>query len=163
MRRLEVGLAVAILLGSAACSSSEKKAVGTCSTTIDLNVDTNGDLQIADPNPLICAAEQPIAITFSNHDLKEPHVFLIGGMGCKGDKQKGNNPTGGMLGHPTTVFPGMSVPFDGSPKMLTQAQIKAAKCAGANSYLYSYTIRVPGVKDRDPDLEVSPPPPFTFK
>jgi hypothetical protein len=162
MRRFVVGCAIVVLVGSVACSSSEKKvALGMCKTDIHLNVDNNGDLEIANPDKLTCAAEQPIDITFYNHDLKEPHVFQISEIGCKGVSPKKNNPTGGMLGKPTVVFPGMSKPFDGTPKMLKQDEIKAAACAG-NTYVYSYTIKVPGVKDRDPDLEVSPPPPFTF-
>jgi hypothetical protein len=157
MRRLEVGLAVAILFGSAACSTS-RKASGTCGTTIDLNVDKNGDLNIPDPDKLVCAADAPIGITFVNHDTKS-HVFEISEIGCKGDKKNGKNPSKDMLGHPTQVGAGASAPLAGSPKMLTQAEIKAVTCNGA--YVYSYSIRVNGLKgDKDPDLEVSPPPPL---
>jgi hypothetical protein len=159
MRRFSLGLAVAIVFGGAACGGGNK-VLSTCSTNVHLNVDSNGDLEIADPDKLSCTPDQRLAITFWNHDNQQPHVFLISGIGCKDDKQKGNNPTGGMLGHPTTVLPGMSKPLDGSPKMLTNDQIKAVKCNSGNPYLYSYTIKVPGAKDRDPDLEVSPPPPL---
>jgi hypothetical protein len=44
--------------------------------------------------------------------------------------------------------------------MLTADEIKKVKCSGTSPYLYSYTIKVAGVKDKDPDLEVSPPPPL---
>jgi len=160
MRRLEIGAAMIVLLATAACAGRSGTLGGSgCSTTIDLNVSNGGGLSIPDPPKLVCAPDDTINITFWNHDTKQ-HEFLIFDIGCNGDKASGKNPTKGLLGHPTMVSGGTSAQMNPAPTMLTKDQIKTQICGGSAPYLYSYTIKVPGVKDKDPDLEVSPPPPL---
>jgi hypothetical protein len=162
MKRLAVGCGVAVLTGSVACTSALAPATNAsgCSTKIELHFTDKKDAYVLDPPRLVCAWEEALTNTLVNNDDTNSHEFEIIGVGCAGDKGKTYNPVAGLLGYNKTMVPAKtSMSANGTPQMLKKDEIKALNCGGTNGYLYSYTIRVSGLKnDKDPDLEVSPPP-----
>jgi len=158
MKRLWVGVSMAGLMATLNCDAKVGKLNGgTCSTTIELHVNNKG-LSVPDPPRLVCAPDDPINVIFVNND-NQAHTFELLDIGCEGDKATKHDPSNELVGHKTKVEPGERKPMDGTARMKKKDDIKDQKWNGTAPYLYSYSVRVSGMaKDKDPDLEVSPPP-----
>jgi hypothetical protein len=164
MRRFTAGVALAVVAATAACTKVRPASAG-CTTSIELRKVGNG-IEIGEPPKLVCAPGEQLNVSFNNQDNGN-HKFEIALASCKNAKNGGRNPVDDFVGKPIDVPPGQSKKLSGgwwifswTPTMRSSDDIKALACSNVPStaYVYSYTIRANGAPDKDPDLEVSPPP-----
>lgn len=164
MRRLDLVFAAAVLLATVACSAPAPRSAA-CTTRIPL-VAAGGGWQIGEVGKLTCRVGEELDVELVNGDTQNRHSFEITQVGCKGDKPGGKNPVKNFKGRVVDVDAGQTRPLRGrkflffpwAPTMLSNDEIRALRCSGDQPFTYSYSIRASGAPEKDPDLDVSPPP-----
>lgn len=171
MRRLLLDLAISLLVATVMVSADKTYP---CGTFISAEPDGSGGINIPEPAPMQCGPDEEMVIAFVNKDTSA-HRFQLRDIHCRDGKKEVKDPTKHFIKKPVDVDAGATILLTSGlfgtskPKLLDAGSVKGLKCDSDN-YSYKYTIRVSakgdddgGKKERDPDLEVSPPPSLTVK
>jgi hypothetical protein len=164
VRQLSWSVCVAVLLAVAIVRGQPP----TCETTIFVQKNPSGTLEIADPAPMKCAPGEQMTVHFVNRDTAAGYRVQISDIGCKVGGARGKNPTRGFLRVPVDLTPGGTKDLISGipprkPAVLSRPEVSNLNCAsgGANDFRYKYVIRANGrgsntaSAQRDPDLEIS--------
>jgi hypothetical protein len=169
MKRSAVASALAVAVS--ACGSQQAppsvKGRKPCSISMVV-VDSGPGPLIGNPPRLKCVPGEQLDITLDNEDGEsKKHKFEIVEIHCVADQSKTYNPVKDFVGNSSDDIDGggRTGHFKKAPQMLSMAEIKMLQCTqdpkDPNAFVYKYTIRSNGAQDRDPELEVSPPPDIT--